>query len=256
MSVIRIILVSICLWGVVPSKLMAGEVLVAVATNFLKPMKELAAKFHEQTGHQAILSAGSSGKLFAQIQHGAPFELFLSADSLRPKLLEERGQGIKDSRFVYAIGRLVLWSRDRTMLKKPFPPNLHAMSFRHIALANPKTAPYGAAAKEVLQKLQVWDSVSGRIVQGENVGQALQYIASGNAELGFVAFSQVLQLKAHDQGSWWEVPAHLHAPIAQSAILLQAGHTNPAAKSLLSFLHSVEGRELIQKFGYQVAREE
>ena len=256
MYLMKIFLVAIglCLSG--PSQLMAEEVLVAVATNFLKPMKEIATHLTDHSGHQVAVSAGSSGKLFAQIQHGAPFELFLSADSLRPRILEEQGQGVKNSRFVYAVGRLVLWSRDRTFLKEPFPPKLQDISFRHIAMANPKTAPYGSAAKQVLHKLQVWESVSPRIVKGENVGQTLQFIASGNAELGFVALSQVLQLEPSVRGSWWEVPAIFHSPIEQSAILLHQGRNNPAAVLLLEFLKSEEGRQLIQSFGYQVKENE
>lgn len=248
---VRSSLVAVTLVLLVPVNLLAENVLVAVATNFLNPMKEIAFHFEAKSGHRVTISAGSTGKLFAQIQHGAPFEVFLSADSQRPQQLEEQGQGIKGTRFVYAIGRIVLWSRGQVLLIHNVAPVLQEIPFNHMALANPKTAPYGRAAVQTLRNLKTWEFVKNRIVQGENIGQAFQYVASGNAELGFVAFSQVLNLNQNDRGSWWEVPAHLHDAIAQSAVLLQQGRNNPAARALLEFLKTSQGKQIIEKYGYR-----
>lgn len=230
----------------------ADQVQVAVAANFVPPFKEIATAFQKATGHTAQLSAGSTGKFYAQIKNGAPFDVFFSADDERPKLLEEEGLGVKGSRFTYAVGRLVLWSPNPELIKGE--ETLRSDTFKHLAMANPKTAPYGTAAMQVMMKLKVWDLLQPKIVQGENLGQTSGFIDSGNAELGFLALSQVLDPALKGRGSRWDVPTSLHDPIAQDVVLLTKGQNNPAAKALMEFVRGAEGLQIIERYGYDVKK--
>jgi molybdate transport system substrate-binding protein len=228
----------------------AEQVQVAVAANFVPPFKEISIEFQKVSGHTAELSAGSSGKFYAQIKNGAPFEVFFSADDERPKLLEDEGLGVKGSRFTYAIGRLVLWSQDPALVTGE--DTLRNGKFKHLAIANPKTAPYGKAAMQAMMKLGVWEDLQPRIVMGENQGQTSGFLESGNAELGFLALSQVLDEKLRGKGSRWDVPQSLHEPIKQDTILLVKGQSNPAAKALMDFMRSPQARVIIERYGYEL----
>lgn len=234
--------------GVTP--VYAEQALVAVAANFVPPFRELATEFEATTGHTLHVASGSSGNFYAQIKNGAPFDVFLSADVERPKLLEEEGLGVKDSRFTYAIGRLVLWSPNPELLKGE--QTLHAGNFKHLAIANPKTAPYGTAARQTMEKLGVWGQLQPRIVMGENLGQTMGFIESGNAELGFVALAQVIDPKVNKKGAHWEVPKHLHEPIKQDVILLTKGKKNSAAHALMQFIASANAQAIIGRYGYEL----
>ena len=206
----------------------AEEVRIAVATNFLATLKEIVRNFSRDTGHTAVISSGSSGKLYAQIKHGAPFDVFFSADVQRPHLLEKEGLATQGSRFVYAVGRLTLWSPDADMINGNGKEVLSNSGFRRLAIANPKTAPYGAAAQSALQALGLWNQMKGRLVQGENVGQTLQFVFSRNAQFGFVSLSQVLDSKINGSGSRWDVPADLHDPyIKRQCFWLKAKGMKP-----------------------------
>lgn len=227
----------------------AGEVHVAVAANFAAPMRVLAAEFERATGHKVVLAFGSTGKFYAQIQHGAPFELFLAADETTPAKLETEGATQPGSRFIYALGRLVLWSPD-TRLVDAQGAVLRQGRYRHLAIAAPRLAPYGAAAIETLAGLGLLEQVRSRFVQGENIAQTYQFVASGNAELGFVALSQVYRDGDLLGGSAWVVPSHLHQPIRQAAVLLNRGRHNPAAIALLEFLQTAKARAVIEACGY------
>lgn len=243
-------LVCLSVWFLIASSAQAEQVQVAVAANFVPTFKEIAAEFEKVSKHSVQINAGSSGKFYAQIKNGAPFEVFLSADDERPKLLEDEGLGVKGSRFTYAVGRLVLWSQDPSLVTGE--DTLKTAAFKHLAIANPKTAPYGAAAMQAMMKLGVWESLQPRIVTGENQGQTSGFLESGNAELGFLALSQVLDDKLKGKGSRWDVPENLHEPIRQDAVLLTKGQNNPAAKALMEFLHSPQARAVIERYGYLV----
>lgn len=234
----------------VPAWARAGEVKVAVAANFSPVVKELKQKFEERTGHQLVASFGSSGAFYAQIGNGAPFDVFLSADSERPKKLEAEKLAVPGSRFTYATGKLVLWS-PKTGVVDSSGAVLRQGGFKKLALADPKTAPYGAAARETLQSLKLLESLTPKFVQGVDIGQAFQFVSSGNAELGFVAYSQIL-VKGRAQGSYWLVPQKLYTPIGQQAVLLLKGQDNKAAQAFLDFLKGKEARAVIQAFGYEV----
>lgn len=229
----------------------AAEVQVAVASNFTKPMQVIAERFEQDTGYKALLAFGSTGKLYAQIHNGAPFDVLLAADEAVPAKLESEGLGVTGSRFPYAIGTLVLWSARNDYLDDQAKA-LNQQPYRHLAIANPKTAPYGAAAMATLEKLGLTESVRGRLVQGENIAQAHQFVASGNAELGFVALSQVVDNGAISQGSGWVVPATFHPPIRQDALLLNKGRGNPAAQALLDYLKGAKAAEVIKAYGYSL----
>ncbi|MGE6529270.1 molybdate ABC transporter substrate-binding protein [Pseudomonas sp. NPDC077382] len=235
--------------AVTPLMSLAEEVQVAVASNFTAPMRVIAERFERDTGHKALLAFGSTGKLYAQIRNGAPFSVLLAADEQVPARLEDEGVGVAGSRFTYAIGTLVLWSAQQDLVDDQTAV-LSDQAFRHLAIANPKTAPYGAAAVATLKRLGLSDSVRGKLVQGENIAQTHQFVASGNAELGFVALSQVVEDGVIRQGSGWVVPATYHPPIRQDAILLNKGQDNPAARALLDYLQSAEAAEVIKAFGY------
>lgn len=229
----------------------AGEVQVAVAANFTAPMQAIAAQFEQDTGHRAKLAFGSTGKFYAQVRNGAPFEVLLAADDETPARLEKEGQAAPGTRFTYAIGKLVLWSA-RAGYVDAKGEVLRTGDFRHLAIANPKTAPYGAAAVTVLKKLNLFDAMQARLVQGENIAQTHQFISTGNAQLGFIALSQVARDGRIASGSGWIVPASLHAPIRQDALVLAKGRGNPAAQALVDYLKSAKARAIIQSFGYEL----
>ncbi len=230
----------------------AAETLVAVAANFAEVVEELKPAFERHFGHRLRATTGSTGKLYAQVTEGAPFQLLLSADANTPERLEREGMGIAGTRFTYAIGRLTLWSSDPGRIGADGRAALIAASVRHIAIANPELAPYGAAARETLQRLGLWDSLQRKIVMGQNIGQTHSMVATGNAQIGFVALSAVLSPRAPPQGSRWDVPQELFTPIRQDAILLRAGRGNEAATAFLQFLRSPEARRVIDQFGYGV----
>lgn len=229
----------------------AGEVQVAVAANFAGPMEKLAEQFQRDTGHKAVVATGATGKFYAQIRNGAPFEVLLAADDDTPARLETEGHVAAGSRFTYAVGRLVLWSA-RGGVVDAGGNVLKTGSYKHLAIANPKTAPYGAAAVATLRKLGLYESVQPRIVQGENIAQAWQFASTGNAELGFVAQAQVWRDGKFTAGSGWIVPGAMHEPIRQDAALLAKGAQNPAARALLDYLRTDKAKALIRTFGYEV----
>lgn len=229
----------------------AGEVQVAVAANFTAPMEKLAAEFARDTGHQAIVATGATGKFYAQIRNGAPFEVLLSADDDTPARLEKEGQVVAGSRFTYGVGRLALWSA-RAEVVDAGGKVLRTGAFRHLAIANPKTAPYGAAAVSTLERMGLRATLQPRIVQGENIAQAWQFASTGNAELGFVAQSQVWRDGKFTSGSGWIVPASMHEPIRQDAALLARGGANPAARALLDYLRGDKAKAVIRSFGYEI----
>jgi molybdate transport system substrate-binding protein len=224
----------------------AGEVHVAVATNFAVTSEVIGRDFSAASGHRVVISSGSSGKLAAQIESGAPFEVFLSADAARPRHLEERGLAVAGSRFPYALGRLVLWSAKPDFVD-PTGDVLAGDAFRHLAIANPELAPYGAAAREVLLRLGHWQRLEPRLVRGEDIGQTFQFVATGNAELGFVALAQLV---GRADGSRWLVPEELHAPIEQQAALLVPGARDEAARAFAAYLRSQAARARIERAGY------
>jgi molybdate transport system substrate-binding protein len=228
----------------------ADEVQVAVAANFTAPMQQIAAEFEKDTGHKAVLSFGATGKFYAQITNGAPFELFLAADDETPARLEKEGQTLPNTRFTYAIGKLVLWSAKPGVVDEKGDV-LKKGDFRHISLANPKTAPYGAAAIEAMTKLGVLDALQTKFVQGENISQAHQFVSSENAELGFVALSQVFKDGKITSGSAWIVPANLYAPIRQDAVVLVKAKDKLAAIMLANYLKSGKARAIIKAYGYE-----
>lgn len=225
----------------------AGEVMVAVAANFMAPLQKIAARFTEDTGHTLRPAFGATGAFYAQISHGAPFDVLLAADQETPARLEKEGLTVPGTRRTYAIGKLVLWSA-RPGYVDPQGAVLRQGDFRHLAIANPKTAPYGAAARSVLERLGLYSELQARLVQGENIGQTHQFVASGNAELGFVALAQVINAG----GSIWRVPENLYAPIRQDAVLLTHGRDNPAARAWLDYLAGDTARAIIQSFGYDL----
>lgn len=231
--------------ALVPTGAMAGSTHVAVAANFTEAAKEIAAAFKTKTGHEAILSFGSSGQFYTQIQQSAPFEIFLSADDERPKKLADEALAVRESVFTYAIGKLVLWSKDPQGVTGE--ETLKANAFSKISIANPSAAPYGAAGIETLKALQLYDAVEPKIVMGNSIAQTFQFVDTGNAELGFVALSQ---LAGKSQGSRWLVPQTLYAPIRQDAVLLKNGATNDAATAFMAFLKGPEAKAIIEKYGY------
>ncbi len=237
------LLAGIAFAGVPPDR---GTVRAAVAANFTAAAREIAAAFEDATGHGALLSFGSTGQLYAQILQGAPFDVFLAADEARPELAEREGLAVPGSRRTYAVGRLVLFSTEPERVTGP--DALRDPGLRRVALANPALAPYGRAALEAATALGVEDAVRDRQVIGTNVSQAHQFVRTGNAELGFLALSQVAR---STDGSRWLVPEDLHAPIRQQAVLLEAGRDNPAAARFLDFLGSETAREILRRHGYR-----
>jgi molybdate transport system substrate-binding protein len=218
----------------------------------LSTAKQLERQFESDGIHAITLSAGSTGKLYAQIVNGAPFDVFLAADQNRPRQLEETAHGVSGSRFTYAVGRLSLWSKDRNRVSIDGIDTLRAADFRALAIANPALAPYGAAAEETLRALRVWQVLKPKIVMGESIGQAHAMVATGNAELGIIASSYIMGPSHRDGGSLWAVPAHLHGPIRQDVVMLRHGKDNPAAAAFMAFLRSETARQAISAFGYDV----
>jgi molybdate transport system substrate-binding protein len=227
----------------------AGEVQVAVAANFTAPMQVIAEGFEKDTGHKAKLAFGATGRFYAQIKNGAPFEVLLSADDETPAKLVQEGAAEAASRFTYAIGSLVLWSSKPGFVDDKGEV-LRRGQYGKLALANPKTAPYGRAAIETLNKLGVMPAAQPNFVQGENIAQTFQFVSTGNADLGFVALSQVMKDGKAAEGSAWMVPADMHEPIRQDAVLLTAGKGNPAAQALLEYLKGEKARRVIRSYGY------
>lgn len=240
-----------CLFvAVTPLASAAEEVQVAVAANFASPMKAIALDFEKATGHKARLSFGSTGKFYAQISNGAPFDVFVAADDVTPARLENDGRAVSKSRFTYATGKLVLWSAQpgrvdgrAEVLKKG--------DFRKLAIAAPKLAPYGAAAMQTLERLGLLTALQPKLVLGESIGQTFSFVQTGNADLGFVALSQIYENGTDKSGSAWIVPADLHTPIRQDAVLLVHGAGNKAANDLLAFLKTERAKAVIKSFGYE-----
>ena len=232
----------------------AATTLVAVAANFSKPMTEIAAEFEKATGHSAKLSFGSSGKFVSQIENGGPFEVLLSADEKAPQKLVQDGLAVANTQFTYALGKLVLWSAKPGYVDDQ-GKILTKGGFKHLALADPKLAPYGAAAVEVLKKMGLLEKLQPVFVQGENIAQTLQFVSTANAELGFVALSQVEENGKIASGSGWIIPSSDYAPIRQGAVLLKKGAENPAAPALLDYLKSAPALAIIEKYGYDLPKQ-
>jgi molybdate transport system substrate-binding protein len=230
--------------GALPAS--AAEIRIAVASNFGPAMQMIAKRFESQTGHEVILIFGSTGKQYAQIRHGAPFDAFFSADSQRPQQLEEDGVAVAGTRFTYAVGKLVLWSPVAGYVD-PSGDILKSGDFKHLAIANPELAPYGIAAQQVLQSRGLWEPLASRLVRGESIAQAFQFVSSGNAELGFVAYSQIKQ-PGKLQGSYWDIPQSVYSPIEQQAVLLR---DSEPARAFVQFIKSTEASKIIEAFGYQ-----
>ncbi|ODB89665.1 molybdate ABC transporter substrate-binding protein [Candidatus Thiodiazotropha endoloripes] len=232
------------------TKAAAEEVKVAIAANFTDVARILAERFEQQTGHTTRISYGSTGKLYSQIEHGAPFEVFLAADRARPQKAENEGLAVNGSGFVYARGKLVLWSLKESLFERG-ERYLNAGEFRHLALANPKTAPYGLAAQQVMQHLGILEQTRPRLVRGDSIAQTFQFVATGNADAGFVALAQIKAWPGKN-GSLWEIPESYYAPIDQAAVMLNKGRDNPAAQAFIEFLKSDEAKQVIQSYGYGV----
>lgn len=244
---IRLLLfAALILAAVAPT--LADTVHVATASNFSQPLRLLAQDFEKKSKYKVRISTASTGKLYAQIKHGAPYHLFLSADQRRPEKLEQEGLAIPGSRFTYAVGRLVLWAP-----QQPFQGEAKALisqpGLRRFSIANPKTAPYGAAARQTLKAMGLWKPLQGRLVRGENIAQTFQFVASRAAEMGLVAYSQLSE-EAKSTGYHWIVPQALYDPVRQDAVLLKRGADNPAAKAFHTFLQSDHARALISALGY------
>jgi molybdate transport system substrate-binding protein len=223
----------------------AEEVRVAVAANFASAVEEIGKRFEASTGHKAVFIYGSTGQLYTQISQGAPFDVFLAADQERPAKAVAEGLGVPGSRFTYATGKIVLFSTDSGLVEGP--ETLRAGRFKRIAIANPVTAPYGAAAVQAMKALGVYEAVSAKIVQGTSIAQTYQFVSTRNAELGFVALSQ---LTGKDEGSRWVVPENLYDPIAQDAVLLERGANSAAARAFLEFLAGPQARAIEERYGY------
>jgi molybdate transport system substrate-binding protein len=228
----------------------ADETLVAVAANFADAAERLAPAFERVTGHKVVITTGATGKLYTQIKAGAPFQILLSADAAIPARLESEHAAVTGTRFTYAVGRLALWSANPGQIAADGAETLEKGDFRHLAIANPALAPYGAAAQQTLETLGLTQSLSSKLVMGENIGQTFSMVATGNAELGFVALSAVRNPAKSADGSLWVVPQHMYQPIKQDAVLLTTGKDNAAAKSFLDFLKSAEAHTIIESYGY------
>ena len=239
------------LCGLMSSPVWAGEVSVAVASNFAAPMERLVPLFQKESGHTVKVSLGASGKLYAQIRSKAPFDVFLSADEEMPKSLMQEGLAVGGSRFVYATGRLVLWSVQPDFVDEKGAV-LNKGNFNMLAIANPRFSPYGVAAKETLTKLIMWNSIQEKLAKGENVTQTYQLAATEKADLAFIALSQVMRDGKVTAGSWWLVPPEMHKPIQQSAVLLSGAKDPAAAKAFLAFLKSEKARAVMRGFGYEL----
>ena len=239
-------LILVLLLTVYAERTVAGEIKIAVASNFSNTIKSIAELFEKSTEHKLTLVFGSTGKHYAQIKNGAPFELFFAADTKRPKLLEDESIAKSGSRFTYAIGKVVLWSPNPSTVDTNGTV-LNSNNFRYLSLANPKLAPYGKAAEQVMKKKGIWNTLRSRMVRGENIGQAFQFVNSGNAQLGFVAYSQIKQPNNTIKGSFWKPPQSSYSPIEQQAVLLKE---NSVAQQFLNFVKSKEVQKIIQSHGY------
>ncbi|MBT9263610.1 molybdate ABC transporter substrate-binding protein [Pseudomonas sp. MG-9] len=228
----------------------ADEVQVAVAANFSAPIQAIAADFEKDTGHKLVAAYGATGQFYTQIKNGAPFEVFLSADDTTPQKLEKEGDTVKGSRFTYAIGTLALWSAKEGYIDAKGDV-LKKNEYQHLSIANPKAAPYGLAATQVLEKLKLTEATKAKIVEGQNITQAYQFVSTGNAELGFVALSQIYKDGKVTGGSAWIVPASLHDPIKQDAVILNKGKDSAAAKALVEYLKDPKAAAVIKSYGYQ-----
>ena len=231
------------------TSLRAEQALVAVAANFSAPMQQIALAFQKDTGHQLRLSFGATGGIYAQIKNGGPFDVFLSADQLTPQKIEAEGLGVPQTRFTYATGQLVLWSKQDGLVDDKGQV-LRSKNIQRIALANPKLAPYGAAALEAMTQLGLLDELKPKLVQGDNIAQTYQFVSTQNAQLGFVALSQVFADGKITSGSGWVLPSSLYKPILQDAILLKNGKDNSAAKALMLYIKGDKAKEMIKRFGY------
>jgi len=231
------------------SPVFAGEINAAVASNFSAPMKQIVTLFEQQSGDTVKLSFGSTGKFYAQIKNGAPFDVFIAADTATPQRLEEEGMTVNGSRFVYALGNLVLWSAQPGYVDDQGEV-LRNGDYEKLAIADSKLAPYGMAAKQTLAGMGLWDGVQRKLVTGENITQAYQFVATGNVKLGFVALSQVMRDGKVSAGSWWIVPAQMYLPIRQSAVLLAGAQDKEAAQAFLDFLKSEKAAAVIRSYGY------
>jgi len=230
----------------------AEALTIAVASNFTRPAQALAAHYEETSGNPVRITTASTGKLYAQIENGAPFDILLAADADRPKMLEDSGLGAAHTRFSYAIGSLVLWSQDAALANENCRLLLENLDMRRLAIANPLTAPYGLAAKQFLEAENLWESVEPQLVYGENIAQTLHFVVSGNASLGLIARAQATDKRLPKAACQWSVPASMHKPIEQQAILLQRATDNDVATDFLSYLRSAAARELIAAHGYEV----
>jgi molybdate transport system substrate-binding protein len=253
----RLLALAVCVAAVsvvvaVPRVAAAAEVHIAVAANFTAPMKIIAAQFARETGHTPVVSFAATGKLYAQIKSGAPFDVFLSADDATPARLEKEGGAVPGTRFTYAIGRLVLWSAQPNFVDDQGAV-LQSGNFTKIALASPKLAPYGAAAVETLTQLNLLAALQPKFVQGESIGQAYGFVATGNAALGFVALSQVFEGGKVKTGSAWIVPNKLHRPLRQDAVLLLHGKDNRGAADFMRFLATAPVAATVRAYGYETS---
>jgi molybdate transport system substrate-binding protein len=250
LAMLRGHVVAVLLFGLMSVPVYAGEIRVAVASNFAAPMERIVAQFQQESGHKVNVSLGSSGKLYAQVVGGAPFDVFLGADEELPKRMTQEGLAVFGSRFVYAHGRLVLWS-----LQPGFVDDkgkvLRNGIYNKLAIADPKLAPYGMAAKETLEKLALWNGMQRKLVKGENITQTYQFAATENAELAFVALSQIMRDGKVSGGSWWIVPSELHRPIRQSAVLLSGAKDVAAAQAFLDFLKGKKAAAVMSSYGYE-----
>ncbi len=256
MSIARLIVTLMTALAVWAGAARAETVLVAVASNFAEAVTEIASDFGAETGHRITISLGATGKIYAQIRAGAPFDAFLAADQARPEMLEAEGLARAGSRFTYAIGRLTLWSADPQRIAGDPRSVLTNPIVRAIAIANPALAPYGLAAQQTLQKMGLWPQLKARLVTAENIGQAFALAATGNAQLGFVA-TPLLKGKRGMAlgGSRWDVPGDMHAPIRQDAVLLKRAGANIAAPAFLDFLRGPKARAILARLGYKLATE-
>jgi len=229
----------------------ADEVQVAVAANFTAPIQAIAKDFEKDTGHTLVAAYGATGQFYAQIKNGAPFEVFLAADDSTPAKLEQEKEIVPGSRFTYAIGTLALWSAKEGYVDAKGDV-LKQNAYKHLSIANPKAAPYGLAATQVLDKLKLTEATKGKIVEGQNITQAFQFVSTGNAELGFVALSQIYKDGKVTNGSAWIVPSNLHDPIRQDAVILNKGKDNAAAKALVEYLKGPKAAAVIKSYGYEL----
>ena len=229
----------------------ADDVQVAVAANFTAPIQAIANDFEKDTGHKLIAAYGATGQFYTQIKNGAPFEVFLAADDSTPEKLEKEGETVPGSRFTYAVGTLALWSAKDGYVD-PEGQVLKEGTYQHLAIANPKAAPYGLAATQVLEKMGLTEKVKDKLVEGQNITQAYQFVPTGNAQLGFVALSQIYKDGKVSSGSAWIIPEALHDPIKQDAVILKKGANNPAAKALTEYLKGPKAAAIIKSFGYHL----